>query len=177
MREMRHAGANFICSVVLLGLLLAISGCQGLGGEPRIVATIPPQESLTGFDQEIAATMMLGGDTWTANCADCHGRLGEGTADGAPLPDLTALTEGQILASVTNGVTEKNMPAFSDKLTAEELLAVATYASMISLARQRNMIDAAATATRHHRRSASCCQSVHNLRSVRHSDTARDRSG
>lgn len=143
--QRRHRATKIL--PLLLLVLLALSACQGLGGEPVIVATIPPQEALTGGDQEIAATMLLGGDTWTANCADCHGRLGEGTADGAPLPDLSALTEDQILASVTNGVavtdSGKEMPAFSDRLSAEELLAVATYASMISLARERNMIDTA----------------------------------
>ncbi len=143
--QRRHR-ATLLLAVLLL-VLLTLSACQGLGGEPRIVATIPPQESLTQGDQEIAAAMMLGGDTWTANCAVCHGRLGEGTADGAPLPDLTVLTEDQILASITNGVAVtdagKEMPAFSDKLSAEELLAVATYARMIALARQRNMIDTA----------------------------------
>lgn len=130
---------NKTLPILLLSLLLA--ACQGLGGEPRIIATIPPSGgSGAAGDQSIAETMLLGGEMWTANCAECHGNLGQGTDKGAPLPDLTSYSDEQILASVTNGITDR-MPAFGETLAADQLQAVATYAKMISLARSRDMIN------------------------------------
>ncbi len=128
--------------LILALLVMLLAACQGLGGEPQIIATIPPgSNSAASEEQMIAETMLLGGETWAANCAECHGKLGEGTEKGAPLPDLTELTDEAILASVTGGVGD-TMPAFGERLAAEQLQAVATYAKMISLARSRDMINA-----------------------------------
>lgn len=131
--------------IVLMSAAILLSACQGLGGEPQIVATLPPNRmdnsGGTSDQQAIAATMMLGGEVWEANCAECHGRLGEGTEIGAPLPDLTGREDDHILASVTTGI-EGRMPAFGEKLDDEQLEAVSTYAQMISLARSRDMIGA-----------------------------------
>lgn len=131
----------------LLLLVLFAAACQGLSSEPRIVATVPASSAGEQQDQ-LAATMQLGGEVWTANCAECHGRVGEGsgTPEGAPIPDLTAYTDEQILASVTNGVRDV-MPAFGSRLTPEELDAAATYAKMISLAVQRGMINVGVEST------------------------------
>jgi mono/diheme cytochrome c family protein len=123
---------------MLLLLLAVSSACSGLGGEPVIVATIPPQQSANA---EIAAVMTLGGEVWMANCAECHGQTGLGTTDGAPLPDLTNYTDEQILASITNGVRDE-MPAFGAELSPEQLTAVRTYARMVSVAIARGMINA-----------------------------------
>jgi mono/diheme cytochrome c family protein len=118
-----------------------------LGGEPRIVATIPPQTGaeVVNSDEQIAAQMTLGGEVWMANCAECHGRTGLGMPQGAPLPDLTSYTDEQILTSITNGVVnaetgEQVMPAFGETLTAEQLTAAQTYARMMSIAIARGMI-------------------------------------
>ena len=134
--------------VWLVGFMLALAACQGLSTEPRIVATIPSQSSsaaTTGQGQEdIAAVMTLGGTVWMANCAECHGRTGEGTEIGAPLPDLTNHTDEQILAAISNG--NDIMPAFGERLTPDELNAAMTYSKMMSLAISRGMVDGAESA-------------------------------
>ncbi|MCS7072602.1 MAG: cytochrome c, partial [Anaerolinea sp.] len=108
------------------------------------MATLPAssetsmQMGATGSQAEIASVMTLGAQVWEANCARCHGRMGGGVPDtGAPLPDLTQLTEARILASIQTGVRDV-MPGFADQLTDEELRAVATYARMLSIAIVRN---------------------------------------
>ncbi|MGQ9908219.1 MAG: c-type cytochrome [Candidatus Flexifilum sp.] len=127
-----------------LGAAALTAGCQGLGGEPNIVATLPPsgvtsmQMGQTGSQAEIASVMTLGAQVWEANCARCHGRMGGGVPDtGAPLPDLTQMPEARILASIQSGVRDV-MPGFADQLTDEELRAVATYARMLSIAIARD---------------------------------------
>lgn len=140
-----------ISIALLLILSLAIAGCQGLGGEPTIISTVPPSsvESVNAADAEIAAVMTLGGDVWAENCARCHGQMGEGTSDGIPLPDLTNRTDEQILASINGGTIADSgleMPAFSETLTAEQIEAVATFAKMMSKAISSSMIQAQPTA-------------------------------
>lgn len=124
--------------------IVAFAGCQGLGGEPNIVATIPANASASiasgsmGSQADIASVMTLGAQVWEANCARCHGRMGGGAAEnGTPLPNLTELPEARILASVQNGVRDV-MPAFVDELSTDELEAVATYARMLSIAITRD---------------------------------------
>ncbi len=127
-------------SPFLIGLsALILSACDGLGGEPRIVATLPPASSSSGSESDIAAIMTLGSELWIANCAECHGSMGEGTEQGAPLPDLTEISDERILASISNGVGDQ-MPAFADDFTAEELMAAMTFARMMSQARATGMI-------------------------------------
>lgn len=131
--------------VLLLIALIAIftAGCAGLSSEPRIVATVPADTSASD-DAQLASTMSLGGQLWQDNCADCHGRMGEGTAQGVPLPDLTGKTDAEILAVITNGTSANgiDMPAFGTMLTEEELAAAMTFAKMMSLAIQRGMVNA-----------------------------------
>jgi len=130
--------------IVLLALLIA--GCQGLSSEPRIVATSAPAP--VSAEQDIGATMQLGGEVWANNCADCHGRMGEGTAQGAPLPNLTDKSDAEILAVITNGTSLNGieMPAFGTRLAQDELNAAMTYSKMMSLAIQRGMVNSDATA-------------------------------
>ncbi|MFN8530535.1 MAG: cytochrome c [Anaerolineae bacterium] len=137
-------------AVGVLGLVLALTACQGLAGEPRIVGEASDSSSsssnldLSNADQDIAAVMTLGGEVWGSVCADCHGRMGEGTQRGAPLPDLTNLSDAEILAAVTNGVPDNGrgeMPAFGDDLTSDQLNAAATYARMMSQAITSGMVS------------------------------------
>jgi mono/diheme cytochrome c family protein len=123
--------------LILLALVLA--ACEGLAGEPRVVATLPPQVSsdTTSEQDNTADVMALGGEVWASNCAECHGQTGEGTAEGAPLPDLSGYSDEQIRASITSGKGD-TMPAFGDRLLTDELTAAITYARMMSLAHRRS---------------------------------------
>jgi cytochrome c553 len=139
---MRISKMSYRAAVFILLALLA-SACQGLAGEPRVVATIQPSapvESSLGAEEDIAAVMAAGAQVWQENCIRCHGNMGEGTAEGAPLPDLTGMSDDRILASITNGVRDV-MPAFAEDLSAEELIAAMTYAKMMSLAIARDMVQ------------------------------------
>ncbi|MCK6580022.1 MAG: c-type cytochrome [Anaerolineae bacterium] len=134
--------------LILLLVLPALAACSGLAGEPRIVATLPPSAtepaaSDLGADAEIAAVMTLGGEVWSENCARCHGAMGGGTEEGAPLPDLSDRSDAQILAAITNGLRTgdgKEMPAFGETLNDEQLNAAMTYARMMSRAIAQGMV-------------------------------------
>ena len=130
--------------LTLLGLALALAACEGLAGEPRVVATLPPQVSgaTTTEGSNTAEVMTLGGAIWLDKCAECHGQTGAGTATGAPLPDLSAYSDEQIRASIASGKGD-DMPAFGDQLSADELNAAATYAAMMSRAMASGMINSA----------------------------------
>jgi len=136
MSKWYRIGLVGVIAVLAMALLPA---CQGLSSEPRIVATAAPSNA----EDDLAATMTRGSQVWLDNCARCHGRTGEGTAEGAPLPDLTGHTDEQILASITNGVSNGmvDMPAFGTILGEEDLLAAMTYSKMISLAVSRGMLE------------------------------------
>ena len=79
---------------------------------------------------------------WTKNCQTCHGADGKGktkSGEKAGVKDLTSaevkgkLDKAKALASMKDGVKEKDsdkmaMKSYADKLSAEEMDALATYA-------------------------------------------------
>lgn len=139
--------------VAFLMLLLVLPACRGLTEEPEIVATLPADAMQPSESQQIGAVMTMGAQIWAEQCMQCHGRLGEGVENGVPLPDLSARTDEQIMASLTNGLVSNNtalavqqMPAFGDVLGDEQLNAVMTYAKMMSQARAQGMIGDEAAA-------------------------------
>jgi len=124
-------------------LMLLVAGCSGLGGEPRIVATIPP--STPEFPTD-APDVALGAAIFAERCTACHGVGGQG--DGP----LIGSAEGQIpqgppsftdpattaeqtplewYATITNGRIEKMMPPWRDALSDDERWAVAMYTYML----------------------------------------------
>lgn len=70
-------------------------------------------------------------DLYRQNCALCHGINGGG-AQGPPLIDRPR-TPQEVAAQMRSGRGE--MPSFADKLSAEEITAVAQYASDLSRSR------------------------------------------
>jgi len=92
---------------------------QSMGGGPQV-----PTGNLRGND----ASLGVGGDLFSKNCASCHGI----TAHGAPLsagkiaPSLLAANDKQIYAAMLSG--PESMPVFSDnQLTPEQKRAVVAY--------------------------------------------------
>jgi len=69
-----------------------------------------------------------GGEIYKANCAECHGGLGEGTDKGISFLKGHALkhSEKDFIEQVANGEGKK-MPAFKDKLPAEQIAAVVKF--------------------------------------------------
>ncbi|MBZ0288717.1 MAG: c-type cytochrome, partial [Anaerolineae bacterium] len=110
----------------------------------RLETLMPPWANSLNESQRWAAALYtymlpytpevltLGQALWEANCAECHGAQGEGTAEGAPLPGLLETTNAEILLTLVDGIPDK-MPAF-DTLSADERQAVTAYARSLSLA-------------------------------------------
>jgi mono/diheme cytochrome c family protein len=69
-----------------------------------------------------------GGEIYKTNCSTCHGGLGEGAAKGISLLKGHALkhSESEYIEQVSNGEGKK-MPAFKDKLSAEQIAAVVKF--------------------------------------------------
>jgi len=74
-----------------------------------------------------------GADTFDKKCASCHGKDGKGTTkmgEKLKVKDMTAAdfwkdqTDDKMTKSITDGISEKKMPAFKDKLTADQTKAV-----------------------------------------------------
>jgi cytochrome c6 len=76
-----------------------------------------------------AALAADGAAIYAAKCTACHGKDGKGTPVGQKMGahDLTALkdSEAEIVGTITNG--DGKMPAFKQKLSAEEIQAVAKF--------------------------------------------------
>jgi Cu/Ag efflux protein CusF len=72
--------------------------------------------------------VLSGAEIYKTNCAECHGDKGEGTKKGIPMISGHALhhTEAEHIKQVTDGEGEK-MPAFRDKLSAEQIKAVVDF--------------------------------------------------
>ncbi len=69
-------------------------------------------------------------ESWDKKCASCHGKDGKGKTkmgEKMQVRDYTdakvqdAMTDDQLEKGITEGVKEKKMPAFKDKLKAEEV--------------------------------------------------------
>ena len=78
---------------------------------------------------KIGETALLnGGEIYKTSCAECHGGMGEGASKGISFLKAHALkhSEKDYIEQVTNGEGKK-MPAFKDKLSAEQIAAVVKF--------------------------------------------------
>jgi mono/diheme cytochrome c family protein len=74
------------------------------------------------------SAIVNGGEIYKANCAECHGGMGEGASKGISFLKGHALkhSEKDFIEQVTDGEGKK-MPAFKDKLSAEQIAAVVKF--------------------------------------------------
>lgn len=126
-------------ALALLALLLA--ACSGLGGEPVIVATVPPQPTAPpelGYPAS-PPDMAQGAVIFATRCAECHGDTGAGDGNlvqtgqvqnvpnfldpAVPGPQRVA----EWFATITNGRVEALMPPWRNALTEQERWDVAFY--------------------------------------------------
>ncbi len=103
-------------------------GLELLFDEVRILAVLDGDQPLQDHD---AAQASAGAAVFADNCASCHGEAGKGDrTQGAPnLTDAIWLYGGSA-ATLTETVSKARfgvMPAWSDKLSEDEIRAVATY--------------------------------------------------
>ena len=122
--------------VFLAALLLA--GCQAPAvnnGNTPVKANTAPQSA-----PQPTATLDLaaeGKEIFAVNCQICHKEDGTGgpvTIDGKKLnPDnlisdkIKAMTDEKLVGYVSNGVVDEGMPAFKDKLSADEIKMVVSH--------------------------------------------------
>ena len=125
----------------LVLLALALAACSGLGGEPAIVSTVPPQPTTVpelGFPAQ-PPDIASGAALFAARCAECHGISGAG--DGArvqsgqitsipnfldpAVPSAQRVTDW--FATITNGRIENLMPPWANALSEQQRWDVAYY--------------------------------------------------
>lgn len=129
---------------LLLVVTLLAASCSGLGGEPAIVATLPPPRVAPTEAVSFPAqppNLAAGAEIFAARCSRCHGYDGGGLGElvlTGQLPgpvmsfnDLEA-TRGKTprdwFLAVTNGNIEKLMPPWRDTLSEQQRWDVALYA-------------------------------------------------
>jgi mono/diheme cytochrome c family protein len=113
--------------IAVLALLLA--GCGGDDGGGDEATTTTEQTTTTAAGAENAAA--AGKAVFTSNCGGCHTLADAGT-NGQNGPNLDELKPDQatVARQVTNG--GGRMPAFKDRLSAEQIDQVAAYVSSVA---------------------------------------------
>jgi mono/diheme cytochrome c family protein len=114
--------------LAVLALLLA--GCGGGDDESSSQATSTEQSTTAAGGGDEAASA-AGKQVFTSNCGGCHTLADAGTS-GQVGPDLDELKpdKATVQRQVENGGGK--MPAFKDKLSAEQIDQVATYVSSVA---------------------------------------------
>lgn len=132
--------------ILILAMLLIVTGCSGLAGEPEIIATLPPattaptqeQAPDLGFPQ-MPPDLVNGAAIFEQRCTSCHGVDGRGdgelvTTGQVPNPgdfhDPTSARSQypkQWFDTITNGKLDKLMPPWKDALTEQQRWDVALY--------------------------------------------------
>jgi mono/diheme cytochrome c family protein len=124
--------------ILVLGLVL--SGCTGLGGEPRIVATlVMPTVTPEPRPPSAAPDVAVGAQIFAARCVSCHGINGAGDGELVLAGQIGAMSSFQDAATasaqrptawygtITNGRIENLMPPWNNALSEAERWAVAMY--------------------------------------------------
>lgn len=110
----RHWTAIVPVLVIVLALAALLAGC---GGDSGTTTTAAPTTETTGAGSTIDAAALF-----SSSCASCHGADGSGNVG----PDLRAEDDA---AGVAEQIAQGggSMPAFSDKLSTDEIDALAEY--------------------------------------------------
>lgn len=77
--------------------------------------------------EDASAMIAAGMAVFAENCAGCHGMSGEGTSRGRPLMEISAEQPDQSVHITVVVDGKGRMPAFGDKLSADEIAAVVAY--------------------------------------------------
>ncbi len=115
-----------LCTLVVAFSFLGCSKTADPVSNATNTRAADPKPASTAKDEVAEAR-----DLYTVNCMTCHrdsGKGGKVTVDGRALDpdDLTtekmkAKTDEKLLAYVADGVPDEGMPAFKDKLTADQM--------------------------------------------------------
>jgi mono/diheme cytochrome c family protein len=127
-------------AIVFAFIALILAGCTGLGGEPRIVATIPVPTATPPVDPPSAQPdIRVGAAIFAARCASCHGIGGAGDGElvaSGQIPQMASFTDPatafsqrptQWYGTITHGRIENLMPPWENALSQSERWDVALY--------------------------------------------------
>lgn len=106
------------------------------GGEKDDGGDKPPAEKPPAEKSEPVAAKIDGKPIFEAKCKSCHGADGKGETTigkkvGIPSLAGTKLSKSKIISTTENGVADTKMKGFKDKLSADEIEAVATYVTKL----------------------------------------------
>lgn len=111
----------------------AING-QRLGGvfflvspQGKAIQDAVAQAAPTLSDAELAALMSEGQQTFTANCAVCHGDQGQGKVGPAFDKNANLGNTNYVIDTILGGIPPHGMPAWGGVLTDEQIASVATF--------------------------------------------------
>ncbi len=131
-------------SIRLSALVLAasvIAACSGLGGEPPIVATLPPPTAVPPIETapDAAPDIARGAAVYAERCVACHGLTGAGDGELVRSGQVAearnfrepsaarAQRPSEWYATITNGRIGRLMPPWREALSAADRWAVALY--------------------------------------------------
>lgn len=105
-----------VALLLIVAALVTVAGC-GSDTAATITTAAPSTDTTTAPGSDFDAATL-----YSANCGSCHG---EGGAGGIG-PDLRGLTDAALIeGQVSNGAG--SMPPFANKLSEDEISAIATY--------------------------------------------------
>ncbi len=116
-------------------VVLALAGCGGddEGGSADTGTATQEQTTTQETTTESSGNTQAaaGKEVFTSNCGGCHTLADAGT-NGSQGPNLDEVgpSESKVQTQVTNG--GGGMPAFGDRLSAEQIQAVAAYVSSVA---------------------------------------------
>lgn len=129
-------------SIVLGSAFFAAVSCGGetVENKPPVEAAKTPSQPSENNPEARDRTAVMK-DIFTANCALCHKEDGTGgkmTKDGKTLnvEDLTSekikkMADDKIRGYIENGVPDKGMPAFKDKLSERDIAMLVRYVRVL----------------------------------------------
>ncbi|MCL4247365.1 MAG: c-type cytochrome [Anaerolineae bacterium] len=140
-------------------IIILAAACQGLAGEPRVVATLPPRATSTPLvAPQQAPDLALGAQIYAEKCTRCHGATGRGDGEfvlSGQIPSIVDFTdpatiEGQTPEDYFRIVTEGNlaalMPPWADELNDMQRWSVANYVYLLSSSEPPQVAQAQLTA-------------------------------
>lgn len=144
-------GRLFVFHLIVAFVLFVMTGCDGESTPQYEIKESSETEQVSATGSPLSDTARAGDDIFASNCAVCHGADGEGQpdwhitkADGTlPPPPLNGdghtwhhgdgllyrivSQGGAILEDPRYSSFKSGMPAFGDRLSHEEIIAVLTY--------------------------------------------------
>lgn len=140
---------------VLLTMAGLVASCSGLGGEPQVVSTLPPEarqsaqtETTSAEVQPISVShptaklnMSEAAQLYAENCVRCHGVSGKGDGEFVQNGSITSIVDFTDAAQmqdklpaayfevITHGRLDKLMPPWEEKLNADQRWSLALYVS------------------------------------------------